>query len=89
MNPSIDAYMAVMSPAKGSFSAIWIVDSCLSSRVIKDMCGECRSSVSQYSYRSRSFSRSIAALPIVVYSASAGVVPKGNRRHRKTILSNI
>ena len=38
---------------------------------------------------SRSLHRSIAASLIVVYSAGAGVVPKGNNRQRNASLSTI
>ena len=53
------------------------------------MCGEFRSCVSKYSSRSRPFPRSIAASLTVIYYAGAGVVPKGNLRHRKASPSNI
>ena len=53
------------------------------------MCGEFRSYVSKYSSRSRPFPRSIAASLTVIYYAGAGVVPRGNLRHRKAISSTI
>ena len=67
----------------------YFYDCCLSSFDIKDMCGELRFSVSQYSSLSRFFSRSIAYQIIVVYSDVAGVVPTGNQRQRKASLSTI
>ena len=76
MHPSIDASVAVMSTAKGYAVVIWIVDCCLTFYCSKYMCGEFRLSVFQGSSRSRSFSRSIVALPTVVYSDVAGVMPK-------------
>ena len=45
--------------------------------------------MSQYLSLSRLFHRSIAALLVVVYSSSAGVVSKGNLRQRKASLYNI
>ena len=75
--------MAVISTAKGSAISICIAGLCFSSCVSKDLCGKFRSSVSQYSSRSRSLPRYIAASPTVVYSAGVGVVPKGDLRQRK------
>ena len=89
MNPSIDAYMAVVSTARGSAFAIWFSKYCLFYFGSKDLCGEFISSVSQYLFRSISFPRSIYALLIVVYSDGAGVVPKGNHRQIKVISSTI
>ena len=89
MNPSIDASVAVMSNAKGSAFSRWLVDCCLSSCDSKDLCGEFRSSVSQYLSRSRSFPRSISASLTVVYSAGMSVLPKGNRRQRRAGLYTI
>ena len=45
--------------------------------------------MSQDSSRSRSLPKSIAASLIVVYSSGADVVPKGNLRQRKYMLSTI
>ena len=45
--------------------------------------------MSQDSSRSISFPGSIAASLTVVYSAGAGVVPKGDLRQRKDISTNI
>ena len=89
MKPSIDASVAVISTAKGSAVARRLSDFCFSSFGSKDWCGEFRSSVSQDSSRSRSFPRSIAASLTVVYSAGAGVVPKGNLKQRKASSSTI
>ena len=83
MNPSIDAYVAVMSTYKGSAVAIWLAGCCFSSCGIKDPCGKFISYVSQDSCRSRSLPRSIAASLTVVYSSVAVVVSKGNLRQRK------
>ena len=66
MNPSIDASIDVISTASGSAFARWFENCCLSQFWSKDMCGEFRSSVSQYLSRSRLFPRSIAASPTVV-----------------------
>ena len=89
MNPSIDAYMDVVSTARGSDFESWFSKCCLFYFGSKDLCGEFRSSVSQYLSRSRSFPRYIFASLAVVYSTSRGVVPKGNRRQRKAIFSTI
>ena len=89
MNPSIDASVAVMSTSKGSAIVIFLDECCLYSCGIKDRCGEFRLSVSQDSSRSRSLPRSIFASLSVVYSAGAGVAPKGNLSHRKASLSTI
>ena len=89
MNPSIDASLDFMSTAKGSEVAIWIVDCCLYYCVSKDLCGEFRLFVSQDFPWSRSFPRYIAASLTVVYSAGVGVVPKSNRKQRKSSSSNI
>ena len=78
MKPSIDTSVAVISTSKGSAVARLLADYCFSSCVNKDRCGEFRSSVSQDSSRSRSLPSSIAASLTVVYSAGAGLVPKGN-----------
>ena len=67
----------------------YFYDCCLSSFDIKDLCGELRFSVSQYSSLSRFFSRYTAYQIIVVYSDVAGVVPKGNQRKIKASLSTI
>ena len=83
MNPSIDASVDGISTAKGYAVSRWLADSCFSSCVSNDRCGEFRSSVSQDSSRSRSLPRSISASLTVVYSDNAGVVPKGNLRQTK------
>ena len=87
INQSIDASVAVMSNPRGSAFLIWFPNCCLSSFGSKVICGELILSVSQYSSLSRSFHKSIAALLIVVYSAVAGVVLKGNHLQRQTSLS--
>ena len=89
MNPSIDAYVDVMSTAKGYAISRWISDCCFSSCGSKDRCGEFRSSVSQDSPRSRFLRRSIAASLTVVYYACVGVVPMGNLMQRKASSSTI
>ena len=89
MKPSIHASVAVISTAKGYSVTRWLADWCFSSCGSKDWCGEFSSSVSQDSYRSRSFPRSIAASLIVVYSTGVGVVPKGNLKQRKSSSSTI
>ena len=83
VNPYIDSYVAMMSTSRGSTFAIWIVKCCLSSCGSKDMCGEFISSMLQNSSWGRLFPRSIAASLTVVYSDGTGVVPNGDRRHRK------
>ena len=83
MKPSIDASVVVISNAKGSAVAIWLVEFCFYSCGSKDWCGEFRSYVSKDSSQSRSLPRSIAASLTVVYSAGAGVVPKGSLKQRK------
>ena len=40
-------------------------------------------------YVKRSFPRSISALLVVVYSAGAGVVPRGRHRQKKVIFPTI
>ena len=89
MKPSIDASVTVISTAKGSVVARWLADLCFSYCGSKDRCVEFRSSVSKDSSQSRSLLRSIAASLTVVYSAGAGVVPKGNLKQRKASSSTI
>ena len=89
INPYIDASFDVIYTANGYAVVIWPVDCCLSSCVSKDWCGEFRPSVSQDLSRRRSFPRSVDASLIVVYSAGAGVVSKGNLRQRKDSSSTI
>ena len=89
MKPSIDASVALISTAKGYSVVIWIADCSFFSCGSKYRCNKFRSSVSQDSSQSRLLPRSIAALLTVVYSAGAGVVPKGNLKHRKYSLSTI
>ena len=89
MNTPIDASVAVMSTAKGSYVARWLSDFCFSYCGSKDQCGKFRPSVSHDSSQIRSLPRYIAASLTVVYSAGAGVVPKGNLRHIKARSSNI
>ena len=89
MNTSIDSSVAVMSTARGSAFVRWFSDCFSSSFGSEDLCGELRFSVSQDFPLSRSFTRSISALLTVLYSAGAGVVPKGNLRQRKDGLSTI
>ena len=55
----------------------------------EDLCGEFRFSVYQYYSLSLLFPRSIAASLTVVYSASTGVVSKGNHMQIKASLSTI
>ena len=78
--PSIDASMDVISTDRRSAFVRWLVECCLSSGGSKDMCDEFRYYVTQDSSRSRLFPRSFSASRTVIYYASAGVVPKGNRR---------
>ena len=66
-NPSIDDSVDVMSSDKGPNIAICLADWCLSSCRNKDWCGKFRSSVSQDSFQSRSFTRSIDASLKFVY----------------------
>ena len=80
MNLSIYASVAVMYTDKGSAVARWLVECCFSSWGSRYRCGEFRSSMSQYLYRSRSFHRSIATSLTVVYSFGANMVPKDNHR---------
>ena len=61
MKPSIDASVALISTAKGYDVARWLADCCFSSCGSKDWCGKFRSSVSQDSFQSILFPRSIAA----------------------------
>ena len=82
--PSIDASVAMIFTDKGYDIVIWLVGCCLYSCWSKDMCGDLRSSVSQDSSRSRSFPRYIVDLLIDVYYYGTGVVPKDNRRQRKS-----
>ena len=89
MNPSIYAFVAVISTAKGSSSTRCLIDCCLFSCGSNDLCGEFRSSVSQYSSRSRLFPKPISASLTVVYYSCASVGPKGNCRYIKAILSTI
>ena len=89
MNPSIHASVAVMSNSKGSDVSRWLAGCCFYSCGSKDQCGEFRSYVSQDSSRVRSLPRSIVASLTVLYSAGAGVVPKGNLRQRKARSSTI
>ena len=89
MNQSIDASVDVMSTAKGSAVAIWIVDCCFSSYGSKYWCGEFKSSTYLDSFQSRLLPRSIAASLTVAYYAGAGVVIKGNLRKIKSIMSTI
>ena len=88
MNPSINASLAVMYTARGP-TYQFFANCYLSSFDSKDMCGELRFSVSQYSYLSRSFTRSIDAFLTVVYSAGVDAVPKDEHRQRKSSLSTI
>ena len=85
MNPSIDESVDLMYTSKGSAVARWISNCCFNSCRSKDWCGNFRSYVSQDSSWIRSLTRYIAASLTVVYSAVAGVVPKGNLRQRKPI----
>ena len=89
MNPSVDASIAMMITSGGSAFARWFYDCCLSSFESKDLCDEFISSVSQDSYHGRCFPRYTAASLTVVYSAGAGVVPKGYLRQRKASLYTI
>ena len=89
MKSYIDAYVAVMSTAGGSAFERWFSVYCLSSFGSKVLCGELILSVSQDFSLSRSFPRSIAASMVFGYYSGVGVVPEGNRSHRKAILSNI
>ena len=89
MNPSIDASVAMISTDKGSTFYRWLANCCFSFGGSKNWCGELKSSVSQYWSWSISLPRYIAASLIVVYSAGAGVVPKGNLRQRKASSSTI
>ena len=82
MNVYIYASIAMMSTDRRSAFKRWFDDCCLSSFGSKVICGELILSVSRYSSLSRSFHKSIAALLIVVYSAVAGVVLKGNHLQR-------
>ena len=87
MNPSIDAFVAVMSNSKVYAVAIWLADFFFSYCVSKYRCGKFRSYVSQDSSHSRSFPRSIDVSLTVVYSFCAGVVSKSKLRQRKASLS--
>ena len=89
MNPSIDAPVAMISTAKWSAFARWLADCCFSSGGNKYWCGKLILSVSQDWSWSRFLPRSIAASLIVLYSAGAGAVPKGNLKQRKSNLSTI
>ena len=89
MKPSIYASVDVISTSKESDVARWLADLCFSSCGSKDWCGEFRSYASQDSSCSRSLPRSIAASLIVLYSAGAGVAPKGNLKYRKASSSTI
>ena len=84
MKPSIDASVAVVSTSKGSDVTIWLAYFWFFSCGSKDWCGEFRSSVSQYSSQNRSLPRSIATSLTVIYSAGAGVVPKGKLKQIKS-----
>ena len=88
MNPYNDASVDVMSTARGSVS-ICLVDCFLSSCGSKDMCGEFRSSLYQYSSWGRSFYRSIVASLKVVYYAGAGVSVEWKRLPLFQLLSSI
>ena len=79
----------VIYTAKGFAVARWLADCCFSSYGSKDRCGKFRSSVSQYSSRSRSLPRSNVTSLTAIYSAGAGVVPKGNFKQRKARSSTI
>ena len=89
MKPSIDASVALISTDKGFAVVRWLYDCCLSSCRSKERCGEFRSFLSQDSSRSRSLPRYIAVSLTVVYSAGAGVVPKGNLKQKKASPSTI
>ena len=89
MNPSIDASVDAMYTSKGSDVVRCLADFCFSICGSKDQCGDFRSSVSQYSSRSRLLPRSISASLTVVYYAGAGVVPTGNFMQRKASSSTI
>ena len=71
-----------MSTVKGSAVARCLAECCFSSCGSKDWCGEFISSVSQDSFLSRSFPRSIAASLTVIYSSGAVLVSKGTLRKR-------
>ena len=77
MKPSIGASVAVIFTSEGSAVSRWLAYCCFSSCESKDQCGEIRSSLSQYLSWSRSLPSSIATSLTVIYSAGAGVVPKG------------
>ena len=89
MNQYIGASVAVMSNSKGSTVARFLADFFFSSCGSKYWCGDFRLFVFQDSNRSRSLPRSIVASPTLVYSAGAGLVPKGNLSQRKAISSTI
>ena len=80
MNPSIDASLASMLSARGSYFARWYTDWRLSSSWSRFLCGEWISVVPHKSSLSRSFTRYIADFLIVVNSSGVGVVPKVHRR---------
>ena len=86
---SIDASVALIYTSKGSAVARWLFDFCFSSCGSKDWCVEFRTSMSQDSSRSRLLPRYISASLTVVYSACAGVVPKGDLKQVKAISSII
>ena len=89
INQYVDASVDEISTAKGSDVAIWLADFCLSSFESNNQCGELRLSVSQDSFCSRSFPRSIATSLTDIYSAGAGVVPTGNISQKNSSLSTI
>ena len=89
MNPSINSYVDLMSTARGSDFERWSYECHSFSSGSRFLCVEVRYVVNHDSYLIRSLPRSIAALLVVVYSADAGVVPKGNHRQRRASLSNI
>ena len=89
MKPYIDSSVAVISTARGYAFARWFGDYYFSLFGSKDLCGELKSSVSQYLSLSRSFPRSIAASLVVVYSTCAVAMTKGNIRQIKTSLYTI
>ena len=89
MKPYIDASVDVISTAKEYSVYRWLAYWWFSSGGSKDLCGELRLFVSQDWSWSRLFPRYIVASLIVVYSAAAGLVPKGNLKQRKASSSTI
>ena len=89
MKPSIDASAAVMYTARGYSFDIWLSECCLSFFGSEYMCGELRLSAYQDLSLSISLPGYIDDFLTVVYSASVGVVPKGNLRQIRDSFSTI